>query len=659
MTLLLSLYHPLYQKKSFSRGAATRVLYLRKGKREKLLFNPQDGQIVLKEKTALQLSYINEKGKLAAFEVDVPVAAPLHCEGLVLVESLTPGKHCATLVHLLPDGTPNEEMTIQAYYFPVEISVDSSFDSNINYLDIRQTNWIRRGGENDPVSPAADDTTHAGKVPALGQYSEWSKLKINPVRIGSLPKALSLVLEISPRVAECCSIYCRDALGQFHHILGKNLETTDAPAISTSKPLSTEGLDCFIGAHWYPGNTSGLITLNLLLKHEEEIVSSDRALYRVAPWIIPPNTLAPAEVYVSQMEDSQPFIEALGAALDELGIPLRLVPKSENRGDRWIQDEIRFGYVQGENHVTPVVFDSPCNHGLDEAPEVAMLSPDFGHFQIENLFDKSLDTFGNLAVSPPVTVRGHRYPFGRIVTGGRRQGDFREQSRPATSDLRQFLYAQKLQSPFELYTDWLATGRVSGIVSFIPASNDKGFEVLVASPLSANTILTRLAHQGYAETLMFEGMKRVDQSCSPDQYKSAEMTIHELLEDAAFWEANQRYQSYLDLNIQILRKALGIDSCHIVHVPTLFHSPFKDGRAVACLPNMIDHLVLGNTSLLPKPKGPIIKGTCAFEAAFTESVPNRDVRFIDSWCVRREHQGEVRCATNTRRQPFSIARWRD
>lgn len=94
----------------------------------------------------------------------------------------------------------------------------------------------------------------------------------------------------------------------------------------------------------------------------------------------------------------------------------------------------------------PVVFDSPRNRGLKDfafkkilvrwdiaitfiprshpqgLPITAPLcpqGPDFGYVtRVPHGCDAcSLDSFGNLDVSPPVTVRGKEYPLGRILIG--------------------------------------------------------------------------------------------------------------------------------------------------------------------------------------------------------------------------------------------------
>lgn len=52
-------------------------------------------------------------------------------------------------------------------------------------------------------------------------------------------------------------------------------------------------------------------------------------------------------------------------------------------------------------------------------PPLSAQGPDFGYVTREPLFENvtSLDSFGNLEVSPPVTVNGKTYPLGRILIG--------------------------------------------------------------------------------------------------------------------------------------------------------------------------------------------------------------------------------------------------
>ncbi|MGD1899811.1 MAG: protein-arginine deiminase family protein [Phormidesmis sp.] len=597
--------------------------------------------------------------KVTRFELGKPIAAPLDNEGSLRIEALSGGSHQARLVHLSPSGERVSELVVKTYDHQIALSVDSNRDGQIDQKDIGRANWVYGEAQQGAILLFNNDLDISDGIPTDGQKSEWSRLLIDTVGTGELPDGVSLVLQVPTRIAECCAIYRQDG-EEFHHILGKNLQDKTAPAISVSAPLPTGGITCYIEAHEYPGDLfEGLISLELLLKQGDETVASDRAVYRVAPWIMTPHTLPPAEVYACEMENNQQFLSDLKSALKELDIPLTVVPQEGHRGDRWIQDEIEFGYVQSPTHILPVVFDSPRDGGLDDYPELDLLGPDFGHFQVGDRSQNSLDSFGNLEVSPPVTVKGRHYPFGRIVFGGRQKGDYSETSRQMMPKLRHFLYAQKIQAPFELFTDWLLVGHVDEIISFIPADNDQGFQVLVASPLSARNLLQKLSLEGHGNTPMFEGLRRSNINHPPGTVTtSAEITVDELLADTTFWENNHRYQSYMDSNLHILSEELGIGSNYMTDIPVLFYPPLEDNdRAVAYFPNMINHLVLDNSSLVPKPRGPIINGKCAFEAAFEQVVPTRNVRFIEGWDAYHDQLGDVHCGTNTRRHPFPNSRW--
>ncbi|MEO1431479.1 MAG: protein-arginine deiminase family protein [Cyanobacteria bacterium J06633_8] len=545
------------------------------------------------------------------------------------------------------------------YVFQVRLGVDSNRDGIVDFEDNGRANWVYGDEQQGAVLLVNNDRDISDAEPTPGQYSEWSELVVEPTKVNNFPEGISLVLRAKESSAQRFSVYMKDDSGEFQHILGKNLKDTSSPALIVSPPLPTNGVSCYVEAHEFPGaDFEGLINIELLLLDNGVPMATDKVIYRVAPWIMTPNTLPPIKVYACEIlqegaNPNQEFLSDLRSALDDLKIPLEIIPESENLGDRWIQDEIEFGYIQGATHTIPVVFDSPRDQGLDGFPEAKLLGPDFGHFQIGGSTPNSLDSFGNLEVSPPVTVKGRHYPFGRIVFGGRKTGDYSENSRQMMPELRRFFYAQKVQSPFEIYTDWLIVGHADEIMCFVPAANNKGFQVLVASPERAHMILNRLADEGYGDTVMFEGMKRG----TPDSSESAEIKIAELLADKEFWEANHTYQSYMNQNNRILRQELDIDDRHIIQIPVLFGLPNRENRTSAYFPDMINHLVLGKTSLVPKPKGPIINGKCAFEKAFEEALPRRNVRFIENWYSYHQNLGEVHCGTNTRRKPFPNKRW--
>ncbi|NXY60189.1 PADI1 deiminase, partial [Callaeas wilsoni] len=257
----------------------------------------------------------------------------------------------------------------------------------------------------------------------------------------------------------------------------------------------------------------GLVSLHVTLLESPEKglletpVFTDTVVFRVAPWIMTPNTAAPLEVFVCGVDDNEEFVAAVGALAEKAQCPLTVCPAPENRQDRWIQDEMEFGYVQAPHKTFPVVFDSPRDRGLKDFPVRSILGPDFGYVARQAPEGaSSLDSFGNLEVSPPVTVRGKEYPLGRILIGSSfpRLG-----GRRMAKAVRDFLAAQKVQAPVELFSDWLQVGHVDEFLSFVPAPDRKGFRLLLASPSACYQLLKEKQEEGFGEAAMFQGLEKV------------------------------------------------------------------------------------------------------------------------------------------------------
>lgn len=108
-----------------------------------------------------------------------------------------------------------------------------------------------------------------------------------------------------------------------------------------------------------------------------------------------------------------------------------------------------------------------------------------------------------------------------------------------------------------------------------------------------------------------------------------------------------------------LERGLGLDAAAFKRIPVLFRNvgDADDIAALAYFPDMVNHLVVGDFSIVPKPYGPDIGGTDPLEQAFVDAVPHRQVRFIDDWLPYHEASGEVHCGTNTRRKPPSDVHW--
>ncbi|XP_021230371.1 protein-arginine deiminase type-1-like isoform X2 [Numida meleagris] len=263
------------------------------------------------------------------------------------------------------------------------------------------------------------------------------------------------------------------ALEEYKHVLGGEKL---AYAVKPSRHQE-ESIFYVEGLAFPDAGFSGLVAFHVTLLESSEKgfletpIFTDTVVFRVAPWIMTPNTLAPLEVFVPSVEDNEDFVAAISALAEEAKCPVTICPLPENRNDRWIQDEVEFGYVQAPHKTFPVVFDSPRDRGLKDFPVRSILGPDFGYVAQKTPENtSSLDSFGNLEVSPPVTVRSKEYPLGRILIGSSFP---RFGGRRMAKAVRNFLAAQRVQAPVELFSDWLQVGHVDEFLSFIPAPDRK------------------------------------------------------------------------------------------------------------------------------------------------------------------------------------------
>ncbi|XP_064353199.1 protein-arginine deiminase type-1-like [Dromaius novaehollandiae] len=434
---------------------------------------------------------------------------------------------------------------------------------------------------------------------------------------------------------------------EYKHVLGgEKLSYAVKPSrYQEESVFYVEGL-CFPDAGF-----AGLLALHVTLLDSPEKglletpVFTDTVVFRVAPWIMTPNTLAPVEVYVCSVAGNEDFVAAVSALAERAGCPVTVCPLVENRHDRWIQDEIEFGYVQAPHKTFPVVFDSPRDRGLKDFPAKSILGPDFGYVaRAAREGVSSLDSFGNLEVSPPVTVRGKEFPLGRILVGSSFP---RFGGRRMAKAVRDFLMAQGVQAPVELFSDWLAVGHVDEFLSFVPAPDRKGFRLLLASPSACYRLLKEKQDEGYGEAVMFEGLKEVPKP-----------TVNELLADEALRKYNAFAQSCISWNRDVLKRELGLAEKDIVDVPQLFRGD-GDAGARAFFPGVVNMLVLGRHLGIPKPFGPVIRGQCCLEEKVRSLLEPLGLTctFINDYFSYHVLAGDVHCGTNVRRKPFAFKWW--
>ncbi|WP_108811915.1 protein-arginine deiminase family protein [Sphingorhabdus sp. Alg231-15] len=558
-------------------------------------------------------------------------------------------------------GANDHSFKLKVIVATLMLDCDADRDGTVGLNEEGKANWT--WGEEGRGAMVLVDNDRDPLVGGSNYLDEREPIEIRSLGIKSLPQGVELQLSTAAEGAMKFSIFRKDGVG-VQKVIGRAPNEPIQDTLTTGI-VSYSGEKLYIAAHEYPGPYfEGLILLNLELvdlnSGSRVVLAQDRIMMRVAPWIMTPNTQPAVKIYTTEITkngDNSKFLKGLKSAVAAEGLVLEVIQEKDHRGDRWIQDEIEIGYTENHRGSLPVVFDSPRDRGLDDYPEMKMLGPDFGHFVVGGGVENSLDSFGNLEVSPPVVVAGEVFPLGRVIVGGRKDADFSHSSRQMMAEIRQFLYAQKVQFPFELFTDWLQVAHVDEIVCFVENETAaQGFKTLVASPRKTLSILEDLSTNGYGSEILFAGKKRESVTGH-----TAEVSVDQLLADKEFWKANEVFQGYMDDNVAILQKELGLAEADIVEIPVCFQDLRDDQnnlrRTLAFFPDMVNHLVHKDLSIVPKPYGPIIDGKCAFEEAFEDALPDRRMIFIDDWYSYHEKSGEVHCGTNALRKPFAVSKW--
>ncbi|XP_043097375.1 protein-arginine deiminase type-2 isoform X2 [Puntigrus tetrazona] len=399
---------------------------------------------------------------------------------------------------------------------------------------------------------------------------------------------------------------------------------------------------------------NGLISINLSLLEPcgkgfpETPIFTDTVVFHVSPWIMTPNTLKPLEVYVCSTNNNYSFLKSIKNLVEKSGYKLNICFEYMNRGDRWMQDEIEFGYIDAPHHHFPVVLDSPRDGALQDFPIESILGPDFGYVtrDASNGEVSSLDSFGNLEVSPPVTVNGKSYPLGRIIIGV--AFPTATHGRNMTQVVQEFLWAQKVQEPIALYSDWLYVGHVDEFMTFVPAPDRKKFRLLLASPDAGYKVFKGLQKKGHGEAEMFSGLPEA-------------ISVNKLLSNKKLQDENRYVQNCIDWNRVVLKKELGLDDEDIIDLPILFKvlEEKNCSRAVAYYPDMVNMIVLGDQLGVPKPFGPTVNGRCALETEVCSLLEPLGLKctFIDDFAPYHKLLGEVHCGSNVLREPSSFKWW--
>ncbi|KAM8914371.1 protein-arginine deiminase type-2 isoform 1-T1 [Spinachia spinachia] len=477
-----------------------------------------------------------------------------------------------------------------------------------------------------------------------------------------LPDGYKLTMHISQGDAESVRVFrSSDTKNNARQNLFYKYFVKDYPLVLSREVLSQEvpylggaaEVKFYVeGLRFADNDFNGLIGIHLSLLEPissglpETPIFTDTVVFRVSPWIMTPNTLRPVEVFVCSTSDNYKFLKSMKNLVAKAGYKLKICSEYVNRGDRWMQDECEFGYIDSPHQRFPVVLDSPRNGDLDNFPYDELLGPDFGYVsRVADAGDvSSLDSFGNLEVSPPVTVRGTHYPLGRIIIGV--AFPTATKGRNMTKVVQDFLWAQKVQEPIALFSDWLFVGHVDEFMTFVPAPDRKGFRLLLASPDAAYKLFRGLHSDGHGQARLFEGLK-----------DEKTVTVDEILDDKVLRAENDYVQSCIDWNRDVLKRELGLDDEDIVDLPILFK--LHEHRALPYYPDMVNMIVLGRDLGIPKPFGPQVHGRCALEAEMLSLLCGLGLSctFIDDFATYHKLLGEVHCGSNVRREPFDFKWW--
>ncbi|XP_072210705.1 protein-arginine deiminase type-1-like [Excalfactoria chinensis] len=458
-----------------------------------------------------------------------------------------------------------------------------------------------------------------------------------------------LVLHVSESDADKVRVFHAvrsDSHPQYKPVLGPGMLSCTLDCVGSGEnTFYVEGL-AFPDAGF-----SGLVSISVsLLEYSPGTpIFTDTVVFRMAPWIMTPNTQQPLEVFVCSIKrginSNEVFLEELQALLRKANCKMTICSEIESRSDRWIQDELEFGYVEAPHKSFPVVFDSPRNRGLKDFAFKKILGPDFGYVtRVPPGCDAcSLDSFGNLDVSPPVTVRGKEYPLGRILIGSPLPW---ASGRRMSKVVRDFLYAQKVQAPVEVYSEWLSVGHVDEFLTFVPAYDRKGFRLLLASPTACFKLFQEKQRQGHGEATQLVGM-----------VGSERRSIDDILADEGLRNDNKHVQRCIDWNRDLLKRELGLSEQDIIDIPQLFI--LRGSRAEALFPDMVNMLVLGRHLGIPKPFGPQVAGQCCLEERVRALLQplGLSCTFINDFFSYHVLSGDVHCGTNVRRKPLAVKWW--
>ncbi len=403
---------------------------------------------------------------------------------------------------------------------------------------------------------------------------------------------------------------------------------------------------------------NGLVTLKAeALAQDGSLLQSDRAIFRVAPWIMLPNSAGTERVHIATGAYSNAnMIGQLRDALWGTSAKLATPYRTGRWQEMWMQDTMEIGYTQLPGR-EPMHVVLQAMRGADSYPP-RLLGRDMGFIKVgtvRNLTggDAWADWYGNLEVSHPTL----EYPLGRIYYGCNTTTGV-----TLHPEVVAFLEAQEVQPPFWVDTSWLIIKHVDEIFNFLPGRDGRGY-LCVASPAEAARYLP-------AEVPLYDhgpGASIERRLIFPDwsEFGSCHGTWSERHHSGEMLGSFDAYNRDIQLKIDRMMHGgtyiiggqvvqypgvialLGIDSGRVIDLPVLY----RDGHNIWSNPvNSIfvnGYVIAGDTDMPG-----VIKN--ALSAAFRSS--GVEVKYLDD-SMYQHRLGNVHCATNTQKTPLYQSFW--
>ena len=386
---------------------------------------------------------------------------------------------------LTKDQHPSPYEPIRIAYvniLKVELDVDSDRNGTVDGTDAEDSIETNSPAiiivNNDDADTKHDVDTSDNIVNGTEDVSDLAELVIRS--IPALPTGWKAVLSVPSSDAEHMRIFDSRSTTATARIgpVGSGLSNEyEIPDVSSNLTYGVEAID-------YASTTySGTTTVSVIVKRADNSeFARNEVKLKVAPFLLLPSTRPAETIYVSNADTN--FVAQLKTAVGAgkvVEVSSTTYKYPDGTPDVWVQDEVELGYIQRPANTTmPVVWDLPRNGPLDDWPEDCLRGTNFGFFAEGSAGSASAEFGGNLECTPPVTVSGTEYKFGRALV-----------STDMDSSLTHFIEHQGIQAPIiELNASWLTVGHVDEVVAFVPSGG--GFKILIADTDCAIDLLKNL-----------------------------------------------------------------------------------------------------------------------------------------------------------------------